>query len=69
MPISAMTRLKVGKVYCNRNGYEYRCLDSSEAEAQLERISDGWQLTAHYVCIYADGTIEWGYSSGGHWPA
>ena len=31
-------------------------------------ISDGWSLAAHGPQIYEDGTIEWNYSTGGHWP-
>lgn len=24
-------------------------------------------MTAHGICQYEDGTIEWDYSTGGHW--
>ena len=62
-------RLKPGEIYRNRNGSDYRCIDSSETEAWLERVSDGWQLTAHHVIIYSDGAIEWAYSTGDCLPA
>lgn len=62
-------RLKPGEIYRNRNGSDYRCIASSETEAWLERVSDGWRLTAHHVIIYSDGAIEWAYSTGGCWPA
>ena len=39
----------------------------SDSLAGFERITDGWCLTAHGVIQYEDGTIEWNYSSGGHW--
>lgn len=58
-----------GAVYRNRNGYEYRCKTAlSDHSAILERVTDNWTLTAHGVQQYHDGSIEWNYSTGGHWP-
>lgn len=72
-----------GQTYINRNGGEYRCTgnmsyESKEREqralslgehwASFVRVKDGWSLTAHGVIQYADGTIEWNYSTGGHFP-
>lgn len=34
----------------------------------LERVSDGWTLLAHGICVYEDGSIEWDWSTWGHWP-
>ena len=39
-----------------------------ETVAYFTRLSDGWSLAAHGPQIYEDGTIEWNYSTGGHWP-
>ena len=36
--------------------------------AVLERVSDGWTLLAHGICVYEDGSIEWDWSTWGHWP-
>ncbi len=63
----------VNSVYRNRNGQEYRCTSvvengNAETTAYFTRLSDGWSLTAHGPLIYKDGTIEWNYSTGGHWP-
>lgn len=73
----------VGQTYRNRNGGEYRCIGTSfyaddarkqravslgEHIAWFERVKDGWQLAAHGVIQYEDGTIEWNYSTGGHFP-
>lgn len=73
----------VGQTYLNRNGREYRCTGNipyeSDAQEQrivsmgdhtacLERVKDGWSLIAHGVILYEDGTIEWNYSTGGHFP-
>ena len=71
----------VGKVYITRAGGEYLCkgnrcyfsetdqqraVSIGEHAATFERVKDGWTLTAHGVLEYGDGTIEWNYSSGGH---
>lgn len=73
----------VGQTYINRNGGEYRCtgnnlylndaqkqraLSLGEHIAYMERVKDGWSLIAHGVIQYEDGTIEWNYSTGGHFP-
>ncbi len=61
--------LEVGRVYRNRNDRDYLCKAVDEfGTAVMERVSDGWTLRAHGVCMYPDGTIEWDYSGGGHWP-
>lgn len=72
-----------GKVYHNRNGEGYRCtgnkshlcvtrkqraLSLGEHIACMKRVKDGWTLAAHGVMQYEDGTIEWNYSAGGHFP-
>lgn len=61
--------LEPGKAYQNHNGSDYLCKTLQEdGTATMERISDGWTLYAHVVRMYPDGTIEWDYSTGGHWP-
>lgn len=58
-----------GTVYPNRNGVRYRCTAAlSEHGGIMERVTDQWTLEAHGVQQYLDGTIEWDYSTGGHWP-
>lgn len=59
---------EVGKIYTNHNGADYRCEALLSDGAIMERIKDGWTLHAHGICQYADGTIEWDYSTCGHWP-
>ena len=73
----------VGRIYHNRGGGEYRCtgnrlymsdeqqrraLSLGDHVAYMERVKDGWSLTAHGVIQYADGAIEWTYSTGEHFP-
>ena len=63
----------VNRVYTNRNDKQYRCTGFVEGSCPWEtvayftRLSDGWSLAAHGPQIYEDGTIEWNYSTGGHW--
>lgn len=35
--------------------------------AEMQRVSDGWTLKAHNVYLYPDGSIEWDFSTEGHW--
>lgn len=63
--------LNEGQTYRNRNGSDYLCkqvLPFVSNSTILERISDKWTLDAHGITLYDDGTIEWDYSTGGHWP-
>lgn len=72
-----------GQIYRNRDGSEYRCTggmvyESDESQrralslgehwASMERVKDGWRLIAYGIIQYVDGTIEWNYSGGGHFP-
>lgn len=63
MPITP----KEGRVYHNRNGRDYLCIGSEDGAPTMQRVTDGWTLEAHGVVQYEDGTIEWGYSTGGRW--
>lgn len=60
---------RAGQIYLNHNGETYRCLRVNwrESIAIFRRRKDGWTLTAHNVWEYEDGTIEWDYSTDGHW--
>ena len=64
-----MTRTKftpeTGKLY--RNGTdEYVCITAYNTNAVLRSTSSGWTLTAHGCGIYDDGSIDWDYSTDGH---
>mgnify|MGYP000848839660 FL=1 len=62
------TALYPGCAYTNHNGSDYLCKSiPDENSAIMERITDGWTLVAHGIQRYGDGTIEWDYSTGGHW--
>ena len=57
-----------GKVYENAGGGRYLCSShwNSCEHASFMNIDSGWELIAHNVVQYDDGTIEWDYSTGGH---
>lgn len=57
----------VGLVYTNRNGDDYICRSVNGSDGIMERIKDSWTLVAHGIQQYGNGTIEWNYSTGGHW--
>lgn len=59
--------IEVGKIYQNRNGKLYLCKNIAGENATMERTTDHWTLVAHGIRLYEDGTIEWNYSTGGHW--
>lgn len=64
-------RLTPGEVYRNRNGKDYKCvtptyLDYPLGEERMQNVKTGWTMRAHGVQVYADGTIEWDYSTGGY---
>ena len=71
-----------GRVYLNRGGGKYRCIDPapttgttyynasggfSNTMARFQNIESGWTFTAKGIIQYVDGTIEWDHSSDGHW--
>lgn len=61
-----------GKTYCNHAGGEYICEEvlheKNPCVCVLRRLSDDYTLKAHEIFEYPDGTIQWGYSTGGYWP-
>lgn len=62
------TAIFPGCTYTNHNGSDYLCISiPDENSAVMERVKDKWTLVAHGIKMYGDGTIEWDYSTGGHW--
>lgn len=61
-----------GKTYHNHAGGDFVCEEVLDNEnpcvCVLRRTSDGYTLQAHEIFEYPDGTIQWAYSTGGHWP-
>ncbi len=63
-----MIELQIGQVYTNRNGAQYKVIGTTIAGTIMQRISDNWTLVAHGIVQYPGGTIEWDFSTHGHWP-
>ena len=58
-----------GRTYRNDNGSDYTCIwaDGDRARFRAVKGSFGkWTCTAHGVGIYADGAIDWNYSTDGN---
>lgn len=56
-----------GEVYENAGGGRFECTDRDPSTtAQMTNIASGWTCIAHNIVRYEDGTIEWDYSTGGH---
>ncbi|MGX8709810.1 MAG: hypothetical protein ACQGTM_06125 [bacterium] len=62
------TAIFPGCTYTSQNGSAYLCTSiPDDNSAVMERVKDRWTLVAHGIKMFGDGTIEWDYSTGGHW--
>lgn len=55
-----------GKVYKNKGGGEFLCIRGFDGDAVMQNTASGWTFKANGVIQYDDGTVEWDYSTGGH---
>lgn len=55
-----------GNVYRNKGGGEFLCIRGYDGNAVMQNIASQWTFEANGVIQYEDGTIEWDYSTGGH---
>ena len=53
---------KPGKVYRNKGGGEFLCLESFDGSAVMQNTASRWTIEAHGITQYEDGTLEWDYS-------
>ena len=61
-------RPEEGMIYTNRGGGEFLCTSVlSDRQAIMRRTTTGWTCVAHGIQQYEDETIEWDYSTDGHW--
>ena len=61
--------LEKGNQYKNKNGNSvFECRDAcAGGDAYvLINLNSRWTFIAHIITMYDDGTIEWDYSTGGH---
>lgn len=58
-----------GETYKNAGGGSFLCirpaLDTKHC-AIMQNVKTGWTLKANGCGIYPDGSIDWDYSTGGH---
>lgn len=55
-----------GAGYWNQGGGVYDCISvQGERIAVMQNRKSGWTFTAHGIGMYADGSIDWDYSTGG----
>ena len=60
-----------GRIYENAGGGRYSCEHSlhyltGSCDAWMKNRASGWTCLAHGIVRYEDGTIEWDYSTDGH---
>lgn len=55
-----------GKIYQNKGGGEFLCIRGFDGDAIMQNTASAWNFKAHGVTQYEDGTVEWDYSTEGH---
>lgn len=58
-----------GEFYQNHGGGIFECikiLNSKNDGAIMQNFASGWTFMAHGIGVYEDGSIDWDYSTGGH---
>lgn len=55
-----------GMVYKNKGGGEFLCIKGFAGNAVMQNVASGWTFNANGIILYEDGSIEWDYSTGGH---
>ena len=57
---------KEGEEYDNHGGGRFRCLRVFGQDALFQSVKSGWTFMARECHTYEDGTIDWNWSTGGH---
>lgn len=55
-----------GQIYRNAGGGEFLCIKSDYTDGRFINIKSGWEFDAHGCRQYFDNSIEWDYSTSGH---
>jgi len=61
-----------GTIYMNHGGGTFRCLTAPRRcfigiAAMMQNTKSGWTFEARGIHTYDDGSIDWDYSTGGHY--
>lgn len=60
-------KLTEGEIAQNRGGGSYLVQQVFDRDTvRMKNMKSGWVLIAHIITLYQDGTIEWDYSTNGH---
>lgn len=61
----------VGEIYKNEGGGQFicECVYPDEKTARFKNINSNWSVLAHGIGRYADGTIDWDFSTYGFFNA
>ena len=59
---------KIKVIYVNAGGGKYKCLSvyDDDYSAIMQNVASGWTFVAHGIGRYEDGSIDWDFSTGGH---
>lgn len=55
-----------GVTYRNAGGGLFRCISTYGTSGRFNNTTSGWSFVAHGCRQYSDGSIEWDYSTDGH---
>lgn len=55
-----------GVTYRNAGGGTFRCISTYGTSGRFINTASGWSFMAHGCRQYFDGSIEWDYSTDGH---
>ena len=61
-----------GQIYRNHGGGIFRCKSAAFRSnwhgicARMENVASGWTFQANGIHGYPDGSIDWNFSTGGH---
>lgn len=57
---------EAGVTYRNAGGGMFRCINTNGTSGWFVNVKSGWEFYAHGCRKYFDGSIEWDYSTSGH---
>ena len=59
--------LVVSKEYRNKGGGTFKCVSYCYGNIyKMRNVLSGWTFFAHNITMYPNGSIEWDYSTDGH---
>ena len=57
---------RLRQIYTNEGGGDYMCIsENGDNNATMVNMISGWTFMAWGIGVYADGTIDWDWSTNG----